>query len=301
MEISEYLKTCRSRLKMTQEELSHELYLYDDRRFEGIDTTTISKGERGVPSPPMPRLQALIRFFQSQSSLPLPCWEALGEEQAMEILYSESVKRVLGPAKQIVARAPLEVDLEKGYRLTSLRGHLRAGDLLELSLVMMQSVKPQFESLSPDELHRWMEAPGNLFQAVSYKNSFLGMLFVLRLKPKVFDEILNFQREESTLSVEDFADLNEQGSLFILSFYSLSPEIATLLMARLYAHLIAHQRNTQDLGFVSPLAEAHRIGENMELQAVGENGNLVAYRNDLFTILSSETVLKALFGKSRSL
>jgi len=297
MKIAKYLKDCRTRLNMTQEEFSYELYLFNNERFRGIDTTTISKWERGVTSPPIPRLQALIHFFQYKSSLPLPCWENFNEEKILENLYSKPVKKILGSAKEIVGRVPLDIELQKDYNLIPLHSHFRAKDLLELTLLMIQSIKPTFKALEIKELERWMEDSRNFFQVVSYKNSFLGMLSILRLKPKVFDEIMNFQREEGTLKVEDFANLDKEGSLFFLSFYSLTPEIATLLMARLYAHLIANQQNIKELGFISSLAEAHRIGENMRLDFFKRRGNLSAYRNNLFTILSSEPVIKTLFEK----
>jgi len=67
MEVSNYLKNCRDTLGLTQETLTHELYLFDQEHFSNIDITTISKWERGVTAPPMPRLKYIVRYFQKKS------------------------------------------------------------------------------------------------------------------------------------------------------------------------------------------------------------------------------------------
>ena len=43
MQFGDYLKSCREASELTQEELVHSLYLYDDTAFDGLDTNTISR------------------------------------------------------------------------------------------------------------------------------------------------------------------------------------------------------------------------------------------------------------------
>ena len=305
MKISEYLKRCRDRLGLTQEALSHELYLFDLERFAGVDTTTISKWERGVSAPPLPRLKSLLRYFQAKSALPFPCAEERGEEEAFERFYNAEVSKVIGRPREIVGRAPLDIDFDRGFTLRSLRGHPRSDELLELASMMIEANNPEFSSVSVESLREWMEYPANLFQVVAYKSSFLGLLFTLRLTPHAFEEIMAFRRPKAALSPADFATEAEEGCLFALAFFSLTPQVATLLMARLYAHLLAHQRHIEAFGFLAASDDARLIAEKMELKAVGRrqfgSTALSAYRSDLFSLFTSEAVLKSLFDKASAL
>ncbi len=301
MKIADYVQKCREELDWTQHDLAQALYIWNDEFFGGIDTATISKWERGVTAPPMPRLQALIHFFQERSGLSVPCMELKDEESVTAELIGVDVAKVLGRPRQIVAQSPLEIDFSRGFRLESLRGHPRASDILELSALIIDASNPKFSRVSAQTLDRWMEYPANLFQVLSYKGSILGLLFTLRLKPESFDEILIFQRRREELTHEDFQSEEEPASLYFLAYYALSPQVGTALLARLYAHMIAHQRTLREFGLVSPIPEAHRIAENMGLRQSAtiesDPGPLLAYRGDLSTVLASPPVLKSLFRK----
>lgn len=301
MKIADYLKKCRKSLQLTQESLVHRLYTWDDEHFGGIDTATVSKWERGVTAPPIPRLQALLSFFQEQSSLPLPCREDIDEERATKELMSGEVSKVVGRPRQLVGQLPLTIDFSRGFRLASLRGHPRADELLEIAAMMIESSNPDYSKVSAEKLGEWIEYPANLFQVLSYKSAVLGLLFTLRLKPESFEEVLTFGKRKSDLTHEDFASEDEPASLYALAYYAMTPQVGTILLARLYAHLIAHQKTLRELGLVSPLSEVHRIAENIGLKATGtkeaDPGPLKAYRNDLYTVLSSPPVLKSLFEK----
>lgn len=301
MKIADYLKKCRKRLQLTQESLVHSLYLWDDEIFGGIDTATVSKWERGVTAPLLPRLQALVRFFQEESSLPLPCREEIDEERATEELMNGEVAKVMGHPRQIVAQVPLTIDFSRGFRLASLRGHPRADESLEIAAMMIESSNPDYSKVGADKLSEWIEYPANLFQVLTYKSAILGLFFTLRLKQKPFEEILTFRKRKTDLTNEDFASEEEPASLYALAYYALTPQVGMILLARLYAHMIAYQRTLQELGVISSLPEVHRIAENMGLKLTGtkevDPGPLRAYHNDLFTVLSSPPVLKSLFEK----
>lgn len=301
MKISEYIQRCRNGLGLTQDALVHRLYLWDDEAFGGIDSTTISKWERGATAPPMPRLQKLVRFFQEKSGLALPCMGSTDEESMTRELMDGEVARVVGRPRQLIGQVPLTIDFSRGFRLASLRGHPRADELLEIAAMMIESSNPDYSKVSVQKLNEWLEYPANLFQVLSYKSAVLGLLFTLRLKSESFDGILNFTKKKEELTHGDFASEEEPASLYALAYYAMSPRIGTILLARLYAHLIAHQETLQELGIVSPLAEVHRIAENMGLKPTQRRetdpGPLIAYRNDLFIVLSSPPVLKSLFEK----
>ncbi|WP_201352059.1 helix-turn-helix domain-containing protein [Hydrogenimonas urashimensis] len=304
MQHGHYIRECRERLGLTQEGLAEALYLFDDDRFQGVDMTTISKWERGVTHPPVARMSALIRFFQAKSGKPLPCWGAMKERDVETLTYSGEVSRMLGHPRRMVQNTPLSVDFAKGFSLLSLRGHPRAGEILELTAMMIDETNSPYTRVSAERLKRWMAYPDHLFVAAAYKDTFLGFFFMLRLKPESFDALMRFKKRKNELKEEDFAMAGEPACIYLLAFFSLTQQIGTLLSARLYAHLIAHQSEIEEVGFVSSMPETVRIAQNMPLEHTDTytDGDTAinAYRNDLFAMLSSETMIRILFSKHRN-
>ena len=301
MHIGEYIRTCREELGWTQEKLVEELFLYDIDRFGGVDTTTVSKWERGVSRPPLRRTQALIRFFQYRLARPLPCWRVRDEDDAMESLCGGEIARILGNPKHLVSRVPLEIDFSKGVRLMSLRGHPRAEELLEITAMMLETAAAPYDRVGEAELKRWMDCPDHLFTVVVYRDTFLGLFFSLRLKPESFEKVLTFEKRKKELDEEDWATAPERCSILSVAFHALTQPVGTLLMARLYAHLLAHQEEIEAVGFVSSLRETERVAENMGLRCVGEKElqehRLCAYRGDLYDLFASPLIVKTLFER----
>ena len=301
MHMGEYIRICREKLGWTQEKLVEELFLYDIDRFGGVDTTTVSKWERGASRPPLRRTQALIRFFQYHLSRPLPCWTARNEEDAMESLCDGEIAQILGSPKHLVARVPLGIDFSRGVRLMSLRGHPRAEELLEITAMMLETTATPYDRVGETELKRWMNCPDHLFTVVVYRDTFLGLFFSLRLKPESFEKVLAFEKRKWELGEEDWATARERCSILPVAFHALTQPVGTLLMARLYAHLLAHQEEVEAVGFVSSLRETEKVAENMGLRCIGEREvgetRLHAYRGDLYDLFASPLIVKSLFER----
>jgi len=205
----------------------------------------------------------------------------------------------------IVGEAPVDLSRIPEYTLQSLRDFTGAEGLLQLSLGMLQSVKREYDTFSLEDFRAWMEAPGSRFVVLSQGEHFLGILYVLRLKPEVFEELMAFKRNEATLGVGDFALPGEPASLFIPVFYTLNARIGARIFADFYAYLAGEQSTIRELGFLAQREVGQRIGERMELTAFareprGEE-SCVAYRGDLFRLFSGEAVIRSLFGKARPL
>ena len=170
---------------------------------------------------------------------------------------------------------------------------------------MIEADNPDFSSVTVNHLCAWMAYPANLFQTVTYKNGFLGLLFTLKLSPETFEKVMAFEKPKKDITAEDFVPENEKGAILAIAFFSLSTQIATLLMARLFAHFVAHQKRIESFGFLTANPDARTIAEKMELKVTGkrtfDNQSLIAYRNDLFSILRGEAVLKSLFDKARTM
>ncbi|WP_456450978.1 helix-turn-helix domain-containing protein, partial [Hydrogenimonas sp.] len=300
MRFSDYLKACRERLGLTQEELVTELYLFDDARFEGITPTTMSRWERGATMPPMPRMADIVAYFQTRFGRPLPCVEARDAEEVEALMCEEPIGGLFKP-KRMVAGLSLAHDEGEPFSLVNLRHHPRAEELLELNAMLHRSVNTPYTRVDTARFKRWIDHPGNMFAAVTYRTSFLGLLFTLRVKPESFDALLRFEKRKDDLAKEDFAAPNEEGSVYMLSFFAISQEIATMLFRRFYAHLIANQERTKEAGFVSSFEEAQELAHRLNLRTTGrknhEGTEILAFRTDLFALMTSSMALKALFPK----
>ena len=297
MHIADYLKECRDRLGMTQDALAEALYLFDDRVFEGVTSTTVSRWERGFTAPSVSRIAGLLRFFQEKTRLPLPCVEARDTAEVESLLCDERLHGLFRP-KTMVTDLDLRSD---DFRVVNLRHHARAEEILEINEMLHRSVNTPFTQVGLETFKRWMEYPGHLFTTVMYKESFLGLLFSLRLKPESFEEVMAFERMKADLTDEDFAAPHEEGSVYMLSFFSLSQDVATLLFRRFFAHLIAYQKETEKVGYVSSFEEAWQLAKRLGLQESGlsQSGEetVKAFSADLFTLFRTPLAVKVLFPK----
>jgi len=197
------------------------------------------------------------------------------------------------------------IAFDRGFAMQSLRGIDHYDKVLELVSIMLKEVNPAFNRIDAETLQSWIEFPNHLFQAVTFKKSLtLGILFALRLKPKSFDALFDYTRQKNELTAEDFAQNHEEAKLYLLSFFAMTPAVGSMLMARLFAHLIVHQKKILEAGFITALDEAGKIGEKMGLKKIDthtvEGVSVNSYRADLFSIFSSDLLLRTLFDKSHS-
>lgn len=300
MQFARYLKTCRENFSMTQDQLVTELYLFDDELFEGVSSTTLSRWERGVTETSFNRMAGIIAYFQSLAKLPLPCLQTKNAEEIEALICDDDIGKLFKP-RTMVADIPFDHRPFEPFELISLRHHPRAEELLELNAMFHRSINTPFTRVDTEKFKQWIDYPGNLFLAVTYKTSFLGLLFTLRLKPEKFEKIIDFSMKKDSLRREDFAAPNEEGSIYMLSFFALSQEVATMLFRRFYAHLIANQRQTSEVGFISSFDEAHLIAEKLKLQRTGKQTSsgqeIFAYRAVLSDLMTSPMFLKTLFPR----
>lgn len=159
-----------------------------------------------------------------------------------------------------------------------------------------------FAQISLEQFTSWSLHPSNLFFICEYKDNILGLFFSLRLKPEVFQKIINFEIKKSELSIEDFASFDEIGSNFMLSFYALNDKVATMLFIRYYAHLIANQTRIKEIGVITTLDDVKRVVHNMNLEEANsmiadDEIELKSYKQSLSNVLVSQNVVKMLFSK----
>ena len=87
----------------------------------------------------------------------------------------------------------------------------------------------------------------------------------LRLRPDVFDDVLACRRAKNDLTTNDLAVPGEPASLYLLSFFSLSRDVAVPLFSRLFAHLVAYGEISQKIGLVTSYDEAYTLAKQLGL------------------------------------
>jgi hypothetical protein len=188
------------------------------------------------------------------------------------------------------------------FSILPLRHFERMEELLEIHQNLHENLVPPYNRLEIDRLREWAFHPESLFYVVLYKRTLLGLFFSVRLRPERFGALMEFRISRRELSVEDFAGEGEEASILLLSLFALDSRVASLLMMRFYAHLIAHQKSIRDVGLSTSLREIERLVERLDLR-VHRSRKIdgithVAYRNNLFNLLSGETAMRLLFPKS---
>jgi transcriptional regulator with XRE-family HTH domain len=306
MKFGHYLKECRKRYGLTQDQLIEALYKRDPRLFGGLDASGLSKWEREISHTSFQKMAAILRLFQELSGDPLPCLDENDTETSEKGLCEQALLRVLGtPPRHLVLDLGTDRLPSRHFSILPLRHFERMDELLEVHQSLHENLVPSYSRLELSQLREWALHPESLFYVVLYKRTFLGLLFAVRLQPERFEEIMAFRKMRRELTTEDFAREGERASILILSLFSLDSRVASLLLMRLYAHLAAHRRRIESVGLTSALQEVERMVERMDLRVHHshkiEEETHVAYRNDLFSLLSNETAMRLLFPKDECL
>jgi len=302
LHFNEYLKSCRENNHLTQEELVHALYSYDIDSFEGLDTSTISKWERSITKPKPSKQVNIIKYFQEKTGIALPCWDKYSIQETENLICKTGVKNLIGKKKQLIQDFPSERMHVDDFDIYPIRSFERMNTLLEINMDIHQTVNHEDTQVSIDQFKEWALHPSNLFIACEYKGSFLGLFFTLRLKPEVFNKIMDFEMKKSDITLDDFASFDEMGCNYMLSFYALNQKCATMLLIRYYAHLIANQKSIEEIGVITTLDDVKKVVINMNLdyytsKTVEDDVEIQAYRQTLSKVLASENVVKMILSK----
>ncbi|NOR55492.1 MAG: hypothetical protein GQ531_04735 [Sulfurovum sp.] len=302
MYFSDYLKSCREHVNLTQDELVSELYNHDIEHFEGLDANTISKWERAITHPKASKKVAVIKFFQTRTGFPLPCLPHTNAKEIESLICKSGVKNLTGNSKELILAFPSESMHIEDFTLYPLRDSERIDSLLSINMDIHKSVNPDYTQVSQEQFKAWALHPSNFFMLCEYKDALAGIFFTLRLKPEVFEKLMQFKMKKSEITTDDFASFEEEGCNFMLSFYALNQKIASLLFIRYYSHLIANQTNITQVGVLSGHDEVAKIVKNMNLKEraeykTDEGETIYAYQANLANILASEAFVNMILTK----
>jgi len=299
---NEYLRQCREENKLTQEQLVHDLYSHDIEQFEALDTGTLGKWERSVTKPKAAKQVSIIKYFQLRTGVALPCWNNYTVEEAQSNICKVGMSNLIGKTKKLIYDFPSEMMSIDDITVYPVRSYDNMDALIDSNMLLHQNLNHESSQLSSEQFKAWALHPSNLFLACEYKGTFLGLLFTARVKPEVLDKLVNFEMKKNEVSEDDFASFDEEGSLLLLSFFALNPKVATLLFIRLYAHMIANQKNIVDIGGITNSDESKNLVANMNLKyenskVTDDKVKITGYKQSLSNILASEYAVKMLLSK----
>ena len=302
MQFNEYLKSCRVNCDLTQEQLTHDLYTYDIDSFEGLETTTVSKWERGVSKPTIGRQIGILKYFQKKTGVVLPCWDNYTVDEAEELICKVGMQNLLGKSKELVLNFPAAMIGADDLHVYQLRNSDMVDEVIAINMDLDKDFNHDSTQLQTTQFKEWALHPSNSFYICKYQEQFFGLLFTLRLKPEVFKKIMSFEIVEKELKVEDFASFDEMGCSYMLSFFAMNEKAASMLFIRYYAHLIANQKVIAEVGLATMMEDVKKFIINMHLhyhgsKSFGEGLESRTYRETLHSFLVSEKVVKMIFSK----
>jgi len=292
-----YLKLCREKAKLTQEELVHELYSFDINSFKGLNTSTLSKWERDITQPKVAKQVSIIRYFQKHTGVSLPHWDNCTVEDAEERICQAGVENIIGKSKKYILDFPSKNMHSKDIHICLLKDSSKMNTLLELNMVIHEEFNLDYAQISLEQFKSWAIHPSNLFLTCEYKDTFMGLLFTIRLKPEVFEKIISFKMKKSDITENDFVSLEEEGCDYILSVFALNHKSSHLLFVRYYAYLIANQKYIKEVGTIKSEKDAKNILEKMNFKSVYTKQcinsiDIVSYKEALSNVLVCENAIK---------
>ncbi len=304
MQFNEYLKVCRVSHAYTQEELVHALYLFDLENFSGLDTTTLSKWERGVTQPRILKQVSIIQYFQSITEEAFPCFQDYSEEKIVDNICEAGMRNIIAESKskKLILDFPSSMMSIDDLKVYPLRNFEMIEKVVKMNTYLDKNFNKDLTELQSEDFKKWALFSGSTFLVCEYGEEIMGLLFVLKLKQPVFDKIINGEIMEKALREEDFAAHGEQGSSYILSFFALNDKVASMLFVRYYAHLIAEQRFIYEVGVATMMEDAQKLIESIDLPyytsgVIGEGIELQFFKTTLACFLATPKVIRMILSK----
>ena len=300
MKFNEYLKSCRQKYKLTQEELVQGLYNFDED-LVGVDTRTISRWEMAQTKPSVDRQISIVKYFQTVSGHIFSCFENTDSRSIENKICKLGVKNLIGNSKEHILNFPSKSFKVSEIEIKHLNNAENIDAILQMPYTVLESLTDNVYQLSFETIKEWALHPSNLFLLSMHRDKFIGLLFSIKLKSAIFQKVIDFEIDLKDITVNHFADVNEVGSAFPIAFFAYNDKCSTLLILRFYAHLIANQDVIKNVGTAPLLDGAKKIVQKMNMKQHKEQtvpqGILTSYYAPLNEILINEPVMKMLFQK----
>ena len=301
MYFGKYIKSCREHIGFTQQQLVQDLYLHDIENFKSLVESTLSKWERDSITPALQKQVSILKYFQGKTGLALPCFDTYSIHETEDLICRTNMQNLLGKNKELVLNFPSEMISSDELTIYALKNSRAIDKIINIHMDMDKTFNQDYTQLRTQQIREWAEHDSNSFYVCEYNEQFFGLLFTLRLKTEIFEKMMKFEMDERELSVEDFASYNERGSNYMLSFFAMNDKAAAMLYIRYYAHIIAHQNVTDEIGANTMMDDVKKLLKDMSLKyysnkIVNDTIELQSYRETLSDFLASEVVMKIIFS-----
>ncbi len=304
MQFNEYLKICRAHNNLTQEELVHALYSFDIDNFQGLDTTTLSKWERAITQPRLIKKVNIVKYFQTLNNMPFPCYEEKNEDEIEEELCTIGMKNILteSKSKKLILDFPSSSMSLDEFKIYQLKSTELVDKVVKINTYLDKDFNQDLSQLKDEDFKKWALMPANFFLICQYADEVTGLLFTLKLKPNSFDKLCNGKIMEKDLKEKDFAEPNEVGCNYVISFFALNQKAASMLFTRYYAYLISRQKHTKEVGVSTMMDDGEKIIKALNIPFYNSyllkgNIELKFFKSSLFSFLATQEVIKLLFTK----
>ena len=301
MEFGESLKICRERALLTQKELVDALYVHDSELFASLHTGTLGKWERDLTHPTGAKMASLLSFFQKHFAQTLPCLDLYKIEEIEALFSLENMQYILGDSKELILNFPSGVVKKNEIKVYNVTRPEEINRFVEINMDLDKDLTDNFSQITLTQFKAWAAYPSNTLLGCEYKDEFFGLLFTLKLKPEIFEKIMKYEMMEHELRIGDFAKQEENGSEYVVSFFSMNKDAAALLFRRYFAYL-ATQKTIFDIGASVIMEDAKKLLSKMSLSVYSvkklEDGvKLASYRDSLKNFFASEGMMNALFKR----
>jgi DNA-binding XRE family transcriptional regulator len=282
--------------------LVQELYIFDED-FIGVDSRTITRWEHAYTQPSLKRQINIVKYFQTKSNKILPCFDTVDKIHIENEICKLGIKNLIGSSKEHILNFPTKSFKVNDIVISHIRSAKNIDKTLEMPYDVIKNLTDNTYNLSFKMIKKWALHPSNLFLLSEYKNQFAGILFIIRLKPDIFNKIIDFDIEVKDICLNDFAGFDEMGCNMPIVFFAFNDKSSTLLMLRFYAHLIANQDVIQSVGATPILEGARKILKKMNMHYYKnkkiKQGTLTSYQAPLYDVLINEAVIKMIFQKQK--
>ncbi len=300
MKFNKYLKSCRNNYNLTQEELVQKLYNFDEN-FIGLDTRTLSRWEQAQTQPSIDKQITIVKYFKTKSNSAFPCFEEYDTDEIQAQICKTGVSNIIGKNRELVLNFPASYMIADDLKITHLRHSDTIDSVIKIAMRLDKEFTDSYSQLQNKNFKDWAMHPSTLFLICEVDNQFFGLLFTLRLKPEIFDKIMNFEMQEKDLNISHFASFEEDGCNYLLNFFAQSQKAASMLYLRYYSHLIANQNSILKVGALSMMSEGKKLIQRIKLlhkeDTIIDEHSISSYEAPLSDVLINEAVLKMIFQK----
>lgn len=297
---SDYIKNCRAKYKLTQEDFVDQLREYDDI-FAALDTVTLSRWERDITHPNIKRQTSILRYFKNRYGRYLSCMQTSDIESEKEQILQRLSQYTLKNTKELILNFPSQNIATDDLKITKLTEFQEYEQIINISLGLNQEFTSNLSKLDFKHFLHFANQESASFYICTYQEQFFGLCFSLHLKDKAFEDLLEHKLKEEDITSEHFVKDNEEGSIYLLNFFAYAPKIATVLFLKFYNEILQKQEYIHEVGGGSIIEDGKKLLQNLNLKhhktCTVKKFQIDFYKTSLQDFLINQNTLKVFFTK----